>query len=99
MALQKSFDLENTGVFLPNAYHVIRKIETFKIESGYISNISISIYSSQEARQSGKDPVIENLISMMGYSFNYDLSSQNNILAQAYDYLKTLPEYQGSTDV
>lgn len=32
------------------------------------------------------------------YQFTYDLNSQNNLYIQAYDYLKTLPEFAKSID-
>lgn len=32
------------------------------------------------------------------YQFIYDLTSVNNIYVQAYDYLKTLPEFIGAGD-
>ena len=32
------------------------------------------------------------------YEFTYDLESAVNVYAQAYDYLKTLPEFSGAED-
>lgn len=33
------------------------------------------------------------------YEFTYDLNSEKNIYEQAYDYLKTLPEFTGAEDL
>lgn len=97
MALKKSIELNNTGASFPNAYHLIKRIETFKTNSGYTSNIYISIYSCEESRNTSKNPLVENLIQV--YSFQYNLNSSDNIITQAYNYLKNLPEYEGCIDV
>lgn len=99
MALKKEYNLYNTGINLPEAYHLIRRVEVFKTDSGYVSTLSLAIYSSKEARDQGKEPVIENNIQMNNYLFEYDLTKNENILEQAYEYLKNTPEYVGSIDI
>jgi len=52
------------------------------------------VYSSKEARDN-EDRFIEKF----NYQFKHDDASELSIEAEAYEYLKTLDEFQGTEDV
>ena len=73
MALVKDFEILNTGLKVPNAYHVIGDVrldkrissipvsknsnDPLKGEPGYIGQIFIHIFSSKESRTQGLNPI------------------------------------------
>lgn len=73
----------------PDAY------SAFKYE-GVKSSVSIfaCVWTSRENKISGGPPV-----DCCWYSFTLDLNSPDNIMKQGYNYLKTLPQFSGATDV
>ena len=68
-------------------------IETVTWVSRKNANFQVSTYVDSSARDSHSQPVTTN-----HYEFTPDWDSSENILAQAYAYLKTLDEYDGAVD-
>lgn len=86
MALQKTVTLTTnlgTQATFDNAYV---RVDSVKIEKGYGRAL---VHTQKE-----KDGQV---LEQKGYSFGYDLNGLNP-LAQAYNHLKTLPEFQGAVD-
>jgi hypothetical protein len=86
MALSKTLNLRN-GLVAQDAYHRIEKIQT----SGK-ARASAEIWSYVEDLSAG--PIQQKM-----YSFPYSLESSDNMYVQAYNHLKTLPDFEGATDV
>lgn len=83
-------------------------------ENGYTSKIAISVYASKNARDEGKNPIavlgydtnrIEPNVKLgtRGLEekiiFKSNVDSEENILTQAYNYLKTTDYYSSSIDI
>lgn len=83
MALQKSFD--RFGTTFTTAYH---KIESLRVSKESVG-ITLHIYPNSSEMD---------LIGAFIYEMDYDPNG-GEPLTQAYNYLKTLPEYSGATDV
>ena len=61
-------------------------------EPGKWVNVRLTIYASKEARDNGEKLLYHKSIKM-------PLSFEKNWVQQAYEYLKTLDEFQGTEDV
>jgi hypothetical protein len=84
MALQKTIQ-SNFGLRIPSAYHRVGRIQIVnKSEMTFVVNAFV-------------DDKISIPVEAQAYSCAYDLTG-GNALAQAYTYLKTLPEFAGATD-
>lgn len=86
MALQKPITLTTnlgTQATFDNAYV---RVASVKVEKNYGRAL---VHTQKE-----KDGQV---LEQKGYSFGYDLNGLNP-LAQAYNHLKTLPEFQGAVD-
>lgn len=86
MALQKTITLTTnfgTQATFDNAYV---RVASVKVEKNYGRAL---VHTQKE-----KDGQV---LEQKGYSFGYDLNGLNP-LAQAYNHLKTLPEFQGAVD-
>lgn len=86
MAIQKTLILKNnfgTDSQFENAYI---KVETVKMDKSFA-----------DAHVSIKDQKDGALLKSENHSFAVDLAGANPI-TQAYNYLKSLPEYQGAMD-
>jgi len=106
MALQKNY--QKFGISFPNSYHRITNIEYKIIDEEVLNSdtgqiewqtlqklvIMVYVYADKAARDNFAE-YIEN----KGYVVDMELNSNQDILKQGYDYLKTLPEYSNSTDV
>lgn len=57
------------------------------------AHLEVSTYVNAAARTAHSQP-----ISVQYYEFTPDWSSDDNVLAQAYDHISTLEEFAGSTD-
>ena len=83
-------------------------------ENGYTSRIAVSVFASKEARDGGKDPIavlgyhtdrIEPNIQLgtkgmdAKIIFKVNTESEDSILTQAYNYLKTTDYYSSSLDI
>lgn len=81
-------------------------------KAGYYGRITVCIYYSKAAREAGKAPIavkckyptdapglfqgeLETITELV---FAIDLNSELNEYAQAYQYIKTLPLWQGATE-
>lgn len=115
MAFLKDFESPSTGLVVKNAYHVIGDVklskrtnsinvaensnDPLKGSAGYIGLIFIHIFSSKDARDSGKQPVFYINDAMpehnqINLKFSYDPESADSLLTQAYNYLNTLDYYK-----
>jgi hypothetical protein len=84
MALKKTIQ-SNFGIEIPSAYHRVGRIEIFKkSEMAFI----VSAFANDQ---------IDSPVQTKQYACAYDLAGQN-ALAQAYEHLKTLPEFTGAID-
>lgn len=87
MALQLEYTTKH-GFVCENAYLKINYLSGLKDYS-----ISVVIYKDAEARHSDKEIIGQEI-----YNFTYSFNSLDNVIKQAYDYLKTLPEYINTVD-
>lgn len=89
MALQKTFAKTQEPFIgqleVPDAYWRVEKIEATKTEA----NCFVSINK--------KTDNVFSLIEQKRYTFIVDLNGKN-FIKQAYEYLKTLPEFAGAVD-
>jgi len=83
MALQKTMSYK--GASIQDAYIKVSRFNGNKIHLYF----EIDVKSSADA----SEPVYS-----MGYTADYNANG-SNALTQAYEYLKTLPEFSGATDV
>lgn len=90
MALTKVTELES-GIIVEEAYIRVQGINGNK----NILAVSLEVFASKQLCDEGKQP-----ISYMSFTFVPD-TSENSLRwdKQAYDHLKTLPEFAGSIDV
>ncbi len=84
MALQKSTTTE-TGFSAPNAYYRVCRVS---IEKKTTLSFSLSAHTIPDL------PAFE----LSNYVCAYDIAGENPI-KQAYEHLKTLPEFAGAADV
>lgn len=89
MALIVKKELEN-GIILENSYHKIQEV----IATKDVLEFRVAIYKDKEAREQEKK-IIE--FKIYNCIHNTTVSSKNSI-EQAYQYLKTLIEYENSID-
>ena len=84
MALSKTIQT-NFGVEIQNAYH---RVSGITLKNKTSMDVEVSIYANTDSKP----------VSVKGYLADYDLSGSNPI-AQAYEHLKTLPDFDGASDV
>lgn len=90
MALSKNIVLNN-GLTVQNAYIRIDTVNGYK---GRL-DISVNSYVSQQDFQNGSGYLEQNM-----YNFVPSVEDNSpNFIRQGYEYLKTLPGYQGATDL
>lgn len=82
MALSKT--IEYKGVLVQNAYIKVARFSGNKS----VLNFAVSVYARKDA---------DDFVAESGYSCDYSLDGDNAI-KQAYDYLKTLPEFADAVD-
>ena len=103
MALTKS--INKFGIEMADAYWVIDRIDFTKyldsptetpagIVEGWDTDVYVLVYSNKEARDN-KDAFID----QYNYRFQHNKESGLSIQAEAYAYLKTLDEFEGTEDV
>ena len=83
MALQKVY--ERFGVTFNNAYHKVEDVRVSK------DSVRVRVHIQPDANT-------QESIGVYMCEFDYDANG-GEPLTQAYNYLKTLPEYAGATDV
>ena len=86
MALQKEYE---TSSGITANYHKIGKINYEKESGAYFE---VEIYLNESARRDNKKP----LETRTFYSENINVDEP--LVTQLYNYLKTLPEYEGAQD-
>ena len=102
MAITKS--INKYGIDMSEAYWVIDRIDFTKyldsptsapagLVEGWDTDVYVLVFSSKEARDN-EDRFIEKF----NYQFKHDDASELSIQAEAYEYLKTLDEFQGGED-
>jgi hypothetical protein len=102
MALQKSFD-DRFGATHASAYHRVARIEMNIARRS--AQVHVYTYKDQAARNANKDPVevTSYLYTQGDYDALFDPSNMSPVdkdpLKNAYDELKTRPEWAGATDV
>jgi galactose mutarotase-like enzyme len=84
MAIQKSVTTQH-GLVANNAYH---KVENVTIRNKTQMEFNVKVFSSKEQSLP---------FEMLAFSCAYDMQGDNP-LRQAYTYVKTLPDFAGSTD-
>lgn len=90
MALQKSINLNNFGLELPESYH---KIDSIRIDNGRI-DFMIRVYASKDARDQNANP-LEFYSNTVDYNQLYQHHAGDDLIAKLYDYVKvTNVDYQ-----
>lgn len=89
MALKKEL-ITTQGFICPTAYIVITEVIHYK--TGNASG-RFDIYKDAQARFDGLEP-----IRTWNFTFDYNLNSELNIVAQAYLAIKATPEYSDCVD-
>lgn len=84
MALEKTFTTEH-GIVVNNAYH---KVENLIIRNKTQMEFNVKVFVSKEQSLP---------FEMLAFSCWYSIEGVNPI-KQAYEHLKTLPEFAGATD-
>ena len=92
MALEKSINLGNYGLELPNSYH---KIDSIRIEFGKVDFV-IKIFASKTARDNGAQPLNRDVGSITYEELNR--LEGGDLIAKLYTYVKlTYPDYKSDT--
>lgn len=111
MALQIAFNRDSTGDEYPEAYRRVIGINLqmapLRGSGGGLGNgeIYVATYRNVQARQEEKQPVEVTLYRLTeeNYASVFGLKSLNvseaNPAKRAYEYLKSLPEYAGASNV
>jgi hypothetical protein len=97
MALQMSRTF-NTGITASQAYHKLGTGQLLSDSSGYGMRFEVKVYYNASARTSGKAP-IEIMNYFMTINSTSSTQSHYNPVKSMYEYLKSLSEYSGATDV
>ena len=97
MALYKPTTL-NTGITAD--YYRISELTAVKLKI----RIKVALYISAQARADGKAPLMENcyqkVVGALPQGFSFTASGyEANFYDEAYEFLKTLPMFDGATDV
>lgn len=90
MALYKEIRQED-GV--TTSYH---RIVYLQITTNRQNSISVLSYVNDNARNRINDMVSEPYVKAVTYETDYD---ENMTIEDAYNFLKTLPEFEGATDI
>ena len=109
MALQKNIDLD-TGIPANNCYIRIHSVEAEKQNeaSDWSLRVLVNVYKDAETRNkqitvtgvSRPDYHLPTPINVKVYVFDYDPESeQGDLIALAYDKLKTHEDFSGASDV
>ena len=105
MALQKNMTL-NGGAIVSNCYVRIHSVEAVRAneDSDWTLKVLTYLYKDAAARSAG-DPAGSEAVHLhtpqyRNYKFDYDPASEKgNLIAVAYDKLKTYEDYIGASDV
>ena len=113
MALQRDYEIPNTGFVVPNAYHVIMHIHAEKVlgveatektvgeDPKYVGKISVNVWASKEDKDAGK--VSLGGLPLLGEDLPmiFDLNNEDSssIFSQAYTHLKSTNYYKDAQEV
>ena len=99
MGLQGTLSDSTTNVTVSDAYFRIGALNGGK--EGF--QIIVECWNDQQTRsyRDETDPAVRRypICTQSHEGFVMDMNETDNVFVQAYDYLKTLPEYTGMTDV
>ena len=90
MALKKSITTEH-GFNVPESYWVIVALD---YQKDVMATISVAAYANSVAKSEGATP-----FKMLFFSFVPNINDQQNLVTQAYNYLKSINEFSDSIDV
>lgn len=90
MALYKEV-IQEDGII--TSYH---RIVYLRITTNRQNSVSVLSYVDGNARNRIDDMVSEPYVKAVTYETDYD---ENMTIEDAYNYLKTLPEFKGATDI
>jgi hypothetical protein len=82
------------GVDLPEAYFRVTQVTVTKDSAV----ATVGTFASESAATPASGPRNSNALAYTEYPLNYDLAGSNPI-EQAYDFVKTLPEFEGAVDM
>ena len=98
MALQMQMSFPQYGFSATNAYLKVGDLQVSESSNGWGVNFTLKAYFSATAKSNGKAPITTSR-HFMTYSATSANQDQYNIVKCAYEYLKTLSEFSGATDV
>ena len=98
MALQMQMSFPQYGFSAPTAYLKVGGLQVSEVSNGWGANFTLKVYFSAAAKSNGKAPIITSN-HYMTYSATSANQDQYNVVKSAYEYLKTLSEFSGATDV
>jgi hypothetical protein len=98
MALQMQKSFPKYGFSAPNAYLKIGHMQVNSYPGGWNVGFELKTYFSATAKANGNAP-IEVSRYVMDYATNSANQDQYNIVKAGYEYLKTLSEFSGASDV
>jgi hypothetical protein len=90
MALQKSIETEY-GIICSQCYLVVEQIFHVKNEKATGELVG---YATKQSRDDGYKHCYK-----ANFAFTFDVNSTDGIVKQAYEAIKTLPQFQGAIDV
>ncbi len=86
------------GFSAPTAYLKVGNLQVNTISGGWGATFEVKAYFSATAKSNGNAPIHVSH-HYMDYSTSSGNQDQYNLVKCAYEYLKTLSEYSGATDV
>ena len=95
MTLQLTLELDS-GISVTNAYHKIVQMTVSARGTAYSAYLEINSYVDQTRANDAAPPVLTRTYLMPEFDKTDD---SQTAAAQAYNYLKTLPDFTGSADV
>lgn len=103
MAVLKNI-ITKSGIVINNSYiKVADYMELFTNPETFekVVRFTIDVWKDEETRRNFPDNKIKTKLENLNYeySFTYNITSTDNLITQAYCYLKTLPEWQDAVDV
>jgi len=90
MAIQCKYYDSNLEVEVEGCYWKITRIEGNK----NVLTFYVGVYRNKAKSDANYPPINE-----FGYQFTPSLDVEDNFIAQAYNYLKTLPMFESASDV
>ena len=90
MALKKSITTDH-GFNAPDCYFVIEALDYHK--NGQ-NTATVMAYKDVQARDAGAAP-----LKQLFYKVELDVKGNQNVITQCYNAIKSLPEFQGASDV